>query len=137
MSSILGEEVLYAPVSELGQGFYRIKHYWNALRLERDSVWKKLHIKDLKPQSLAFDPFIKTEKSLKTAFNKIFNLACKNIYSSLIECKTNLVVKEPLKTLFCPMLGESKHMTKQTLYTSDWDSGMILLYIIGPDSNFK
>ena len=102
-------------------------------RLEKDSFWKKLCIKDFESQSLIFDPFFSAEQSQKDACKNMTNPEWKEIYSCLLQCKTNLIVKEHINTHFCPIIGGSNLIKNR----SDWANDIRINDIFRPDSNFK
>ena len=116
--SIVTEAILYAPKDKMGLGMHRIKDFWNLLklpwlrRLAADSSWKSLHREEVGAGVETFDPFTATESKIKKVCKATKNQVWREIYGNLLKCKQNLVRKDPINTLLCPIVGEPDIMKK-------------------------
>ena len=83
-------------------------------RLNRESLWKTLHLEDLKDKSLLFNPHSSNETLIKKALKNMKNPTMREIYISLLNCKKRIIQIEPTSALFLPLFGEER-VTKNSL----------------------
>ena len=121
----------------------RIKDFWNSLklpwlrRLAAESSWKNLHREEVGIGVEIFDPFTTNETKIKKVCKVTKNPVWREIYSSLLKCKQNLVRKDSMNILLCPVVGEPDIMKKNTQYTADWAEGLRVIDIIDTNSEFR
>ena len=72
-SSIVSQDVIFAPKSNNGLGLQRVSTFWASIkmgwlrRLGHDSFWKTLHLEDLKDKALLFNPYKTSEDQIQYA----------------------------------------------------------------------
>ena len=113
-------------------------------RLGHNSFWKTLHIEDLKDKSLLFNPYKSNETNLQKAIKNMQNPMMKQIYISLLKCRSNLIEIDPKMSLFLPVFGEHRTTQNNTPALSEWTIGSRVINLIttfgnfiGPDAHIK
>merc|ERR1712082_80063 len=89
-------------------------------RLGKESFRKSLHLEDLKDKTLPFDPHNSNEVNIKKAIKNMNNPMMKQIYISLLDCKSNLIEIEPELALFLPIFGEHRAKKNNTPALCEW-----------------
>ena len=103
--------------------------FWTAIKMGRlcrlghNSFWKTLHIEDLKDKSLLFYPYKSNETNLQKAIRNMQNPMMKQIYMSLLKCRSNLIEIDPKMSLFLPVFGEHRTTQNNTPALSEWTIG--------------
>ena len=128
-ASIVSQDILFAPKTHNGLGLQRVSTFWSAIkmgwlrRLNKPSFWKTLHIEDLKDKSLLFDPHNSNELLIKKALKNMQNPVMKQIYISLLKCKSNLIEIDPTQSLFLPLFGEQRNTKNNIPALCEWAIG--------------
>ena len=73
------------------------------------STWAKLHKSETKPNT--FNPMSTNWSKIEIAKNMMSNLVWKEIYDSLLSCRTNLLMSNPLEFFTLPV-NEDPYITK-------------------------
>ena len=141
-SSIVSQDVIFAPKKYNGLGLQRVATFWTSIklswlrRLGHDSFWKTLHIEDLKDKSLMFNPHKSNEINLQKALKNMRNPVMRQIYIALLKCRTKLIEIDPKMALFLPIYGESRTSQNNIPALSEWSLGARVIDIITTNGNF-
>ena len=94
--SVVDDKTRKMPVNEGGFGIPNVNLFWKAIRLswlrrviDSDSTWFKLHKQEVFPN--AFDPHKSNFESLSKAKLSCRNPFWRDVYSSIIECRLNVL----------------------------------------------
>ena len=95
--SMVDDKTRIMSVRNGGSGVPNIKTFWKAIRMSwlrksicLESSWFKLHRHDVYPN--VFDPQKSNFESLTNAKSKCVNPFWKEVYSSMIECRLNVLL---------------------------------------------
>jgi hypothetical protein len=119
-----------------------VSTFWAAIklgwlrRLNKTSFWKTLHIEDIKDKSLVFNPHHANELLIKKALKNMQNPVNKQIYISLLNCKSNLIEMDPTQSLFLPLFGEHKTTKNNTPARCEWAMGSRMIDLFSSCSTF-
>ena len=113
--NVVDETTRKMAVKDGGFGVPNINTFWKAIRMSwlrrsisSESTWFKLHRHEVSPD--AFDPVKSNFESLTRARSKCMNLFWKEAYSSLLECRLNILLDHPQEYRYIPINGEP-HIT--------------------------
>ena len=140
--SIVSQEVLFSPKANNGLGHERVSTFWAAIklgwlrRLGKESFWKTLHIEDLKDKSLLFNPYNANELLLKKAIKNLNNPVMKQVYISLLHCKSNLIEIDPTQSLFLPLFGEHRVTKNNMPALCEWAIGTRMIDLLSTNGNY-
>ena len=141
-SSIVSQDVIFAPKSNNGLGLQCVSTFWASIkmgwlrRLGHDSFWKTLHLEDLKDKSLLFNPYKTSEAQIQSALKNMKNPVMRQIYISLINCKSNIIEIDPTSSLFLPIYGESRVTKTNTPALSEWTIGARIIDVTTSNGKF-
>ena len=141
-ASIISHDVLFSPKTNNGLGLQRVSTFWSAIklgwlrRLGKESFWKTLHIEDLKDKSLLFNPHNANELLIKKALKNLNNPVMKQVYISLLHCKSNLIEIDPTQSLFLPIFGEHRVTKNNTPALCEWAIGTRMIDLLSTNGNF-
>ena len=106
--NVVNEMIRQMAVKHGGFGIPNINSLWKSLRMswlrrsiKSDSTWFKLHSHEVFPN--AFDPVKSNFESLTKAKTKCTNPFWKEIYSSLLECRLNVLLDYPQEYRYVPI----------------------------------
>ena len=109
--SVVDDKTRKMAVKDGGFGVPNVNTFWKAIRMSwlrrligSASTWFKLHCHDVFPD--VFDPHRSNFESLSNAKSKCSNPFWKEVYSSLIECRTNVLLNHPAEYRHIPINGE-------------------------------
>ena len=105
-------------------------------RLGHESFWKTLHLEDLKDKSLLFNPYKSNEFHIQKALKNLDNPVWRQIYISLLNCRTNLIEQDPNSSLFLPVFGESRSTKNNSPALSPWTIGTRAIDLITSNRDF-
>merc|ERR1712082_243757 len=105
-------------------------------RLGKESFWKSLHLEDLKDKTLLFDPHNSNEVNIKKAIKNMNNPMMKQIYISLLDCKSNLIEIQPEQALFLTIFGEHRVKKNNTPALCEWAIGSRIIDLLSSNGNF-
>ena len=109
-ANIVSQDLIFSPKSNNGLGLRRISTFWSAIkmgwlrRLGHKSFWRTLHLEVLKDKSLLFNPYKSNEFHIQKALKNLDNPVWRQIYISLLNCRTNLIEQDQNSSLFLPVL---------------------------------
>ena len=130
------------PVNEGGFGVSNVNLFWKAIRLswlrrsiDSDSTWFKLHKQEVFPN--AFDPHKSNFESLSKAKLSCRNPFWKDVYSSIIDCRLNVLFDFPDEYKFIPINGEPHITSNRIPIRQEWAMNKCLNSIIDCKGNLK
>ena len=125
-----------------GFGVPNINTFWKAIRMSwlrrsigSESTWFKLHYHEVFPD--AFDPSMSNFESLCRAKTKCKNPFWKEIYSSLIEYRLNVLLQHPYEYRYIPINGEPLVTSNRIPIRQEWAQYRCLDAIIDNKGNFR
>ena len=107
---------------------------WLRRSIGSDSTWFKLHYHEM--FSDAFHPIRANFDSVSRAKTKCKNL-WKEIYSSLIECRINVLLDHPYEYRHVPINGEPLITSNRIPIRQEWAQYRSLNAIIDSKGNFR
>ena len=109
--NVVDEKTRRMFVIEGGFGVPNVNIFWKAIKMSSlrrsigsDTTWFKLHQQEVFPY--AFDPIKSNFESLNKAKAKCRNLFWKEIYSSLIDCRLNILLDHHAQYKYFPINRE-------------------------------
>ena len=123
-----------------GLGMVNINNFWKALRLswfrrfiDSKSTWAKLHKLETSPYT--FNPITSNFDDLNKARMQCKNGFWKELYSSLISCRLNVLKKYPGEFITIPIIREPMVTKNLKAIQQDWSKIEMLNTIL--DANGK
>ena len=119
-----------------------LNNFWRALRLSwlrqfigLKSMWAKLHRSETAPYTFNlitsnFDDLTKEKMLCKNSF-------CKEVYSSLISCRLNILAKYPAEFLTIPINGEPLITKNKRAIMQDWSSSEMINTLLDENCKIK
>ena len=139
--NVVDETTRRMAVREGGFGIPNINLFWKSIRMSwlrrligSEATWARLHRSEVAPFS--FDPGKSNFVSLSKARNKTTNYFWKDVYSSLIECRMNVLLSCPQEFRYIPINGEPLISSNKFPIEQEWASGLNLDCIIDDKGNF-
>ena len=127
-------------VKEGGFGVPNMNIFWKSIRMSwlrrsigSESTWFKLHQQEVYPN--AFDPNKSNFESLNKAKVKCSNPFWKEVYSSLIECRLNVLLDHPSEYRYIPINGEPSITCNNIPVRQEWALNRFLDSIIDSKGN--
>ena len=109
--SITDKTTRYMTKKEGGLGMIKINIFWRAIRMSwlrrlsnSKSTWAVLHQSETRPYT--FNPMTSNMEQLTRARNLTKNLVWRDIYDSLLTCRSNILFRHPSEYLSIPVNGE-------------------------------
>ena len=139
--NIVDETTRKMAVKEGGFGIPNINIFWKSIRMSwlrrligSESTWAQLHRCEVNPFS--FNPRRSNFVTLSRARNKTSNHFWKDVYSSLIECRMNVLLSSPQEFRYIPINGEPLISSNKFPIKQEWATGLNLDCIIDEKGNF-
>ena len=108
---------------------------WLRRSVESDSTWLRLHKQEVYPH--AFDPYKSDFESLSKAKSICKNPFWKDVYSSLIDCRLNILLDFPDEYKYISINGQP-HMTSNNIpMRQEWAMNKCLSSIINRKGNLR
>ena len=140
--SMVDDKTRIMSVRNGGSGVPNIKTFWKAIRMSwlrksicLESSWFKLHRHDVYPN--VFDPQKSNFESLTNAKSKCVNPFWKEVYSSMIECRLNVLLNYPAECRHIPINGEPLKTCNNIPVRQEWAQSKCLDSIIDHKGNLK
>ena len=128
-------------VKDGGFGIPNINTFWKSIRMSwlrrlifSEATWAKLHRYDVSPCS--FDPCKSNFESIMNAKSKSTNLFWKEVYSSLLEVRQNVLLSHPQEYKYIPINGEPHITSNKVSVKQEWSLHLNLGSIIDKNGNF-
>ena len=127
---------------EGGFGVPYINTFWKSLRLSwfrrminSRATWCKLHAYEVSPY--VFNPVSSNHDSLEKAKSKCQNPFWKEMYSTLVTCRLNVLLESPQEYRYVPINGEPQITHNNISIKQDWATNRTLNDIIDRSGRFK
>ena len=108
---------------------------WLRRAIDSDSTWFKLHKQEVFPN--AFDPHKYNFETLSKAKLSCRNPFWKDVYSSILECRLNVLIDFPDEYKFIPINGEPHITSNRIPIRQEWAANTCLNTIIDREGNLK
>ena len=139
--NVVDETTRKMAVKDGGFGIPNINTFWKAIRMSwlrrlifSEATWAKLHRYEVSPCS--FDPCKSNFESITNAKRKSTNLFWKEVYSSLLECRLNILLSHPQEYKYIPINGEPHITSNKVSVKQEWSLHLNLSSIIDKNGNF-
>ena len=140
--NVVDDKTRKMTVKDGGFGVPNVNTFWKSIRMSwlrrsigSESTWFKLHQQEVYPN--AFDPQKSNFESLTKAKSKCSNPFWKEVYSSLIECRLNVLLNHPAEYRHIPINGEPLITCNNILVRQEWAQSKCLDSIIDNKGNLK
>ena len=140
--SIVDENTRKMSVKEGGFSVPVVNTFWKAIRMSwlrrsigSEATWAKIHQQEVSPHF--FDPFKSNFEALSKAKAKCRNPFWKEVYTSLIDCRLNVLLDHPEEYRYIPIGGEPQITSNGISIKQEWAVNKFLDSIIDCNDNQK
>ena len=140
--NVVDETTRHMTKQQGGLGIPNINNHWRALRMswfrrsiDSRSTWSKLHKQEVSPH--AFYQIKSNFDSLNKAKAICTNPFWKELYSSLITCRLNILQDYPEEYRYIPINGEPLITENKVSILQDWSISKNLTEILEPNGGFR
>ena len=139
--NVVDETTRRMAVRDGGFGIPNINTFWKSIRMSwlrrlifSEATWAKLHRYEVSPG--AFNPCKSNFESIINAKSKCTNLFWKEVYTSLLECRLNILLSHPQEYRYIPINGEPHITSNRVSVKQEWSLYLNLSSIIDKNGNF-
>ena len=140
--NVVDETTRKMAVKYGGFGVPNINTFWKAIRMSwlrrsiaSESTWFKLHCHEVSPD--AFDPVKSNFESLSKAKGKCMNPFWKEVYSSLLDYRMNVLLNHPQEYRYVPINGEPHITSNKISIRQEWAQHLNLNNILDCSGNIR